>query len=257
MSTFLDEITNKETLKKLAGLGLEERDAAVYIALLGMDKAVGSSKIIAKTGLHGQYVYQSIGKLEEKGLIKHAVVNGRKKFSANSPERLRALAEEKKILADQVAEELRDLNARNRRQEFEIYQGDTAFIQHEWDLLEKASQGDFLDIIGGNSNRYVELFGERQMEKYERLRTEKEIRNRYIGTEAERTFLSIAKKKYSHFDYRILPGLKKGIVNTAIRPTSVSLCVYTDPVLTYTVSSEEVVESYRNFFETLWALGKE
>jgi sugar-specific transcriptional regulator TrmB len=256
MSQFIDEKEQKEIIKKIVKLGIGERDAVVYIALLGMDKAVGSSKIINKTGLHGQYVYQSLGKLEEKGLVRHVLTSGRKKFSANSPKRLRALVEEKIILADQITEDLQRMHTEDDEQEFEIYQGDIAFVQYELDLLHKADKGSFIDVIGGNGNRYVELFGELQMAEYEKLRVQKGIKNRYIGTESERAFLVEAKKKYKYFDYRIMPGSKEGIVNMAIRPTSVSICVYTNPALTYALYSEEVIKSYRDFFDALWSLSE-
>ena len=56
---------------------------------------MGSSKIVATTKLHGQFVYNALATLEEKGLVKHSVVNGRKKFQANTPERLSQLIDEK------------------------------------------------------------------------------------------------------------------------------------------------------------------
>jgi hypothetical protein len=164
--------------------------------------------------------------------------------------------EEKIILADQITEDLQRMHTEDDDQEFEIYQGDVAFVQYELDLLNKAEKRSFIDVIGGNGNRYLELFGESQMEEYEKLRVQKEIQNRYIGTESERSFLIEAKKKYKYFDYRIMPNLKKGIVNMAIRPESVSICVYTNPTLNYALYSDDVIKSYRDFFDALWDLSK-
>src|SRR3989344_9700595 len=87
---------------KLEGLGLTEKESRVYLALLPC-RDIGSSKLIRATGLHGQFVYDALGKLEEKGLARHVVQNGRKKFSANTPNRLLSLIEEKRLAANALA----------------------------------------------------------------------------------------------------------------------------------------------------------
>ena len=100
-----DEIKFRELNKKLQVLGLEEKSAAVYMSLLRLGD-VGSSKIIKNTGLHGQYVYQSLEKLEKMGLAQHIIKRGHKKFSAKSPSVLVRVAEEHKIQAESLAGEL-------------------------------------------------------------------------------------------------------------------------------------------------------
>src|ERR1700690_3301807 len=98
MSEILDE---RELVKKLVDSGLSEKESRVYFALLPY-RDIGSSKIIRATGLHGQFVYDALERLEKLGLAKHVIQNGRKKFSANSPRRILSLVEEKKLLAQSV-----------------------------------------------------------------------------------------------------------------------------------------------------------
>ena len=71
---------DKSLINNLEKLGLNHKEALVYIDLLTKQRPVGSSKIVHSTGLHGQFVYDSLYSLEDKGLVKHSVANGRKKF---------------------------------------------------------------------------------------------------------------------------------------------------------------------------------
>ena len=99
---------NKEILENLRKLGLSDKEAVVYTSLLGLGE-VGSSKIIKNAELHGQFVYQALESLEEKGLVQHVIKRGRKKFSAKNPQVLRRLVEQQKTIADEVAAKLQEL----------------------------------------------------------------------------------------------------------------------------------------------------
>ena len=132
MSKITDE---KELLKKLADFGLGEKESRVYFALLPY-RDIGSSKIIRATGLHGQFVYDALEKLEEFGLAKHVIQNGRKKFSANSPKRILSLLEEKRLSAQSVVQQLQNRLAVAHEQDSKELQGGTAFVAHQMVTIE-------------------------------------------------------------------------------------------------------------------------
>ena len=50
---------NNPLYKKLEQIGLSSKGALVYVALLELGEMVGSGKVITKTGLHGQFVYEA------------------------------------------------------------------------------------------------------------------------------------------------------------------------------------------------------
>lgn len=247
-----DKSTNKDLIKKLASFDLSERDALVYLALLDIGVAVGSSKIITRTGLHGQYVYQSLTALEQHGLVQHSIVRGRKKFVANPPERLKFLVEEKRVLADQLVEDLQSLSRKSIKHEFAVYEGDTAFVQHEFDMLEQAEYGDTMQVIGATGDRFFALLSQGQQERYNSLRVKKQIDAQFIGSPEQRNYLESVTASYEKFSFRILPGYPSGVVNTIIRPKSVTFYQYTDPVFAYAVYSREVAKSQQDFFVALW-----
>lgn len=237
---------------KLQKLGLSPKEASVYIALLAHAQPVGSSKIVRATGLYGQYVYDAFASLEERGLVSHVLTGKRKKFVAAHPSRLELLAERQRMLASEASRELATLVQKNHTQDFGIYQGEDAFIAHEFAELTAAKNGEEWLIIGGEGDRFLEII-DYLFTDYDALRAKKKITMRYIGSQTQREALLEEKiRSRVGFEIRLLSRFGKSIVNTLIRPTKVSLSTYGTPVLTYEVQNIEVADSFRNFFEALW-----
>src|SRR3989344_6250092 len=205
MSKNTDELENRHLLKQLEEIGLSEKEARVYLALLPY-RDIGSSKLIRATGLHGQFVYDALAKLEEKGLARHVVQNGRKKFSANTPNRLLSLAEEKRLAAHALAKELQGRFAGEREQDVEIFQGDSAFVAQQFELLRRQPNGTDIKVIASESDRYqATIETEGSWEEYLSIMREKNLRVRYLGSEAQRQQLALLEKTQP-WTYRILAG---------------------------------------------------
>jgi len=250
----MSENTDESVISaKLEGLGLSEKESRVYLALLPY-RDIGSSKLIRATGLHGQFVYDALARLEAKGLARHVVQNGRKKFSANTPNRLLSLIEEKKIAAQTLARQLQSRYAGEREQDVEIFQGDSAFVAQQFELLKRQPNDSIINVIASETERYeATLEAEGSWDEYLRILREKNIKTRYLGAEKQRERLQ-ALEKTEHWTYRILPGHATGLMNTDIWHDNITLNIFGDPVLCITVTGKEIANGYREFFETLWNL---
>lgn len=253
MKQNLDKKGNELLLKNLEKLGLTEKEARVYVYLVGRTMEIGSSKIVSATGLHGQYVYTALESLENKGLVKHVIKNNRKKWSANPPVRLESLVDEKRIVANTVRDTLEKMFAHQIEQEFEVYQGEDQFVANEFQMVEEAEKDSFIDIIGGEGSKFPELLGESRG-LYNEKSLEKNITVRYIGTTEQKDYLEKTKTSRRNFDFRIMPGFNKSSVSTSIFPKSIQFQIYGDPVLVFKIKSEQIAQDYRTFFESLWGL---
>ena len=80
------------------------------------------------------------------------------------------------------------------------------------------------------------------------------IDTRYVGSEPQRDFL----KQYEahNFSYRLLPHSFCGDVNIAIFPHAFAMFVFTEPVSSIYVYSPKIAQTYTEFFETLWKMGR-
>lgn len=247
---------DKNLVENLTKLGLSEKESLVYIYLTSREMEVGSSKIIQATNLHGQYVYSALEVLEQNGLIKHVVKNGRKKWSANPPSRLESLIEGKRIIANQVKDTLELLSQKKPQQEFEVYQGEDQFVANEFQMLDEATENSTICIISGKGDRFSEILGKNRA-LYNTKGLEKNIHVRYIGTEDQLPYLNKVAEMRSNFEFRILPKLHMSVVSTSIHEDALLFQIYGDPLLVFKIKSKDIADSYRSFFDSLWDMCEE
>lgn len=252
MPKSIGENERREIANELEKLGLKEKEALVYMALLELGE-VGSSKIALKTGLHTQFIYLALESLEQHGLAQHVVRRGRKKFSAKHPQALVRLVDSQKKTADSLAARLELITSLPKEQRFEVFQGSESYVAHEFDLLKEAPECSEILIISGEGDRFLNEM-RNVMAEYEALRIKKQIAVRYIGSHAQKDYLQSNTNKRELFSYRLLPGLFTGQVSTDIWPSAISFNVYGEPVTSFVVSNEVIAGSYKQFFETLWKM---
>ncbi|MFH1054053.1 MAG: helix-turn-helix domain-containing protein [Candidatus Woesearchaeota archaeon] len=119
---------NIEILEKA---GLTKNEIKVYLAILEKEEST-SGPLIKSIGINSSKVYESLERLENKGLVSHVKKTNKKYFQAAKPERLLDFIEDKKRKLDLEKEEiisiLPELNtikkeSAGERQEAVIYQG--------------------------------------------------------------------------------------------------------------------------------------
>ena len=253
MSKKTDENKSGDLRARLETLGLSEKEARIYITLLPL-KDVGSSVLIKRSGLHGQFVYQALERLEMLGLAQHVIQKGRRKFSPGNPERILSLVEEKKIAAQAVVKQLQESFKGVHEQSFEIYQGQDAFVAHEFALLEEVPDGSTIDFMGGGALKYIELMGH-EMDAYEKRRLEKRIKVRYISTVGRDEHIAKMIQVQKDVEYRILPGHATG-VDMDIYDDKVVYQMYGDPVVSFVFKNKQIAQGQKQFFEVLWNLSQ-
>lgn len=254
MSKKFDEIPSiidKRIIQKLEELGLSDKESRVYIALLPLG-SVGTSSLIRSTGLHGQFVYLALDRLEELGLVKHVIQTGRKKFSANSPTRLLSLIEEKRIAAQTVIKELQSLFSPSPKQDFEIYQGSSTYVAHEFEMLHAMPDGAEICVIGGGGDKYMELMGHK-IDEYERIRLIKKIQIRYISTGGTPLYLQVMVQTRKLFDYRVLTTPAQGVAMD-IFPDRTVFDFLDESAVKFSFTNKVISNGYKQFFNVLWDL---
>lgn len=132
MSIFYD-ITPMNIIEQLNALGLNGRQAKVYLTLLQLGSATAIE--IAKAARYKHpTVYDVLDVLKEKRLISESFSNGRKIFSAEDPEMFQQLQEERQRTLDAVLPGLKELYlGGNTRTRIHCYDGEdgTAIIRKE------------------------------------------------------------------------------------------------------------------------------
>lgn len=239
-------------LKDATKAGLSAKAASVYTVMLEAGSPLPPKALVTRTKLHRQYVYDGLRELQDRRLV---IVEGKKRrvrYQAVSPEKL--LQEAEKIHLDVLdgVSTLMKLYDRSPAGIIEIIRGSKNVIEDELQLLREAKEGDYLDIVGGGGNRWVELYGNRT-EEWEELRKKKKIKVRYIGVGDD--VRHNREESVIENESRVIEGIGDAIT-VSIRPGSVSFNFYVPETMIVRVKNKEVVESQKALFKVLWEVAK-
>ena len=254
MSTNIDKNIPIKLLNDFQKLGFNDKTARVYYALLHLGE-VGASKIVKETGLHNQFVYNSLKELEGKNMVRFSLKNGRRQFEAQNPALLVLEAEKQKVIAENLSQNLSNLIDYVDEQTFDVIKGKEAFVAAEFKAMQDAPKGSEFLVIGGIGDLYIENMGS-LFNEYEYQRNKKELSVKYLGSLGQEDRV---KEKYDPrglFKTRLLPGRFENEVNMTIFPTEVTFNFFGTPHIRFSIKSQKMVESYKKFFEVLWNMGK-
>ena len=238
----------------LRELGLSAKESSVYLSLLSSGE-VGTTAIVRDTGLHRQFVYDTLASLEEKGLVGHSIARGRKKFYSHSPSKLAGLFEHKKRIADALVKKMEKSFLTSDIQEVESYKGTEAFAANEFEILKAQPQGSKIYIFGGNGDDYVEKLGAYYQE-YEYQRTKKKIEVLYLGNQHLKEMLTDSRNERDMFHYRMLPAGLSGDLNTCVYHDRICFYMFGEPIAVFSIKSEKIARSYADFFMGLWKMSR-
>jgi sugar-specific transcriptional regulator TrmB len=183
----------------LSRLGLTPHESAAYLALLDGGPA-SLSELAARTGLHRALLYRAIPSLEEAGLVSVAPHGRRRRFAAESPERLRASFDELSAGLETLLPELeRRRVAKSPRPEVRFTTGPHAIADVMEDMVRSLKNGD---VYMRYSSRRESTDVERYLPaSYRRLRDAKQLQ-RFVITTASRA----AKMSSLNRAIKVVPG---------------------------------------------------
>lgn len=252
----LDEIIPEDILNYLKELGLSHKESLVYFTLLRVGEA-GTAKISRESGLHSQFVYNSLDTLLRKDLVEKYLIKNRARYSARDPKAFYERVEKNKNTVGLLTSAIENnLISTIDSKSVGIYKGRDAFIKNEMSTLKDSPKNGELLIIGGPGDDYLNNLGS-NINEYEYQRNKKNIGLRYIGNETQKKYLENSADQRKLFKYRYLPGQYGGVMNISIvKDVSVTIYIFQDPISTIIIKNKKIIDGYVDFFETLWSMSK-
>lgn len=235
--------------------GLARNEAIIYLYLLKLGRETGASKIAFATGIHRQYVYVTLEKLINSGLVLPVRTGARNRYKAMPPKAMERFARKKFESASDVVVRLESVSALGNEQDFEIYSGDRQVRDYENNFMEHLQDGESQYVISGASQNFLKYF-EDEYEHFATQGKQKKLRTFYAGGVQEADSLSHAKKMNPNFEYRMLEGMPNGVTSTVVRHDSVVIYSLAKPPLIYVIRSKKISEEYKAYFDVLWGLAK-
>jgi len=236
----------------LKDFGLTQNEEKVYLKLL----EIGSSSaglLIKKTGMHRAAVYDNIDSLTEKGLVSHVIKANRKYFYAESPERLREIVEDIKKEAESIEKKFNELlpiletkrTLSQSKQEATIFEGKKGLKSVAEDVIKQGK--DFL--VFGASGGFQEIIGP-YFWNFHRRREESKIPMKIIYS--ERTRKNKTESALPMTEMKFLSNIYKMPATTWVYSDRVAIILWSSTPVVFMIRSNEVSESYKEFFSILW-----
>lgn len=168
--------------KYLEEIGLSEKEAQVYLALLQVDSD-SIQDIAKKTGINRTTVYPVLESLAKKGLVGEIQDGKKTNYQAAAPERLETFVERQKVTLEEHAARLKDVipqiksiqREHGERPVVKLFDGREGAISAYEEFFnikdEKEKEGYFLF----NQNILQQVFTEEERARFRKIRVGKEV----------------------------------------------------------------------------------
>lgn len=236
----------------LEKLGLNKFEVNVYLALL----ALGESSVLdvsKKAKTERAHTYRILESLIEKGLVsfvteKTPKSRNTKRFKAASPEKILLQLREKEEAFLEVLPRLKKISQLNELGEpsVDIFRGMRGMKAMINEILEL--KVDFCMLGTDNSGKKIDFFVKNHMLKG------MEKANLHERLLSKKGFQLMTSK--THSTVRFLPEEYPYLASTVIYGDRVGIVIWSDPFLAIRIISKELAETYKSYFEVMWAISK-
>lgn len=233
-------------------LGLDEREAVVYLALLDLKEAP-VARIIEKTGLHRELVYGALKRLEAQKLVIPSEQRKIRSYLAEDPRQFIAKEQRDLALARTV---LKSLAARYEQPPVSVrtFEGAAGYEEIQQDIQRSLNAHETYLVIGAaGAPWYVITQG--FYKNYRRQCLKRGIRAKMITYENELPSL-LEYEVLGFAEVRVLPQKFAVPSSTKVYADKSILQVFGERPLAIMVQSKAIAASYRQHFSQLWKLAR-
>jgi len=229
----------------LQTLGLEEKEAKVYLALLKEGETT-ATKLSELTSLDRTLMYQLTNKLIDKGFISYVLKDKIRHFAAADPETfLKNLKDKEEMLKKALPELKLRQNLEKKDTKVEIYRGRKGI----YTMLKMIISNDSVYYcIGGMSEACTRFETEatKIVREADYLKTKGKILAR------EKDYLILGKRE----ELRFVPDELLSSTSTMISGSKSAIFVWTEPYYAILIDNEEIAKGNISTFNYLWGMAR-
>lgn len=174
--------------KYLQDIGLNEKEAIVYLSLLAVDNS-SVFDLSKKTGINRSTTYVVLETLAKKGLVSETTSGKKTHFQAEPPERLETYVEQRKIMLDEQSKKLKDIIPQIKSVQREggekpivkYFEGREGLISLSEEFF-RGQESDTEVYLIYSRDLLDEIFSKEEKEKYRKMRLGKNIKSKVIYT---------------------------------------------------------------------------
>ncbi|KKQ34130.1 MAG: Transcriptional regulator, TrmB [Candidatus Nomurabacteria bacterium GW2011_GWB1_37_5] len=172
--------------KFLEDIGLSDKEAKVYLALLSVDN-YSVLELAKKTNINRTTIYPVLEKLMKDGLVSEVKINKKVKYQAASPERLETFIESQRVKLNEQSKVIQDVIPQLKslaRESGEkpivtVYDGREGIINSLKGYFQSADEGGTVYLVYP-VDLIKETFSPKELEQFRNIRTNKSIKSKAI-----------------------------------------------------------------------------
>ena len=240
----------------LEEIGLTRGESKVYLTLLKIGETT-TGKIIEEAQISAGKVYQILDKLIKKGLVSYIVKDKTKYFSASHPNRILDLLHEKEKNIKEKETEIKqilpsliqDYNLERKNNETTLFKGLKGIQTVIFELLDNSEKEILaMGITTSKDERFNLLW-----KKWHNEREKRRIKCKCLFSEINKEY-SQKLKKMKFSEVKIINGVTPSAIT--ISKEYVLIQTYKEDVECLLIRNENIAQSFRTFFETMWNSAK-
>ncbi|MAF34952.1 hypothetical protein CMO91_03850 [Candidatus Woesearchaeota archaeon] len=246
----------------LQQIGLTESETKVYLALLDLGDSTRGD-IVHTSGIAGSKVYEVLEKLQTKGLVTIYTKDKVSHFKPANPKQLLYYLEEKEQKVKQAEHQVNTIMAglmekykgSATKPEVELLTGFKGLEILFREQVESLKKGEYNYVIGGTrgaQEQPVVAF----FQKIHAMREKKGIKTKmlYNIKQKESATQDYGKQHYPGSTTRFIQHTSPVSIN--VYKNRVFITVWTDTPITIHIRSQDVANSFLEYFEILWKQSK-
>jgi sugar-specific transcriptional regulator TrmB len=231
---------------ELREFGLSDNEIKIYLVLLEHG-SLNPSELAKKTGLHRSYVYDTVERLLERGIINTVLVNNKKHYQAVDPKVLREIFELKLRHLDALLPKLSGLFMSAKEEtKVELHRGKYVYRTLLKDLLSDLRKEDIVYLLGVEED-VLEVTEPIYLKRYLDILREKKVKEKIIIAKGGKRL------KAPNLEYRELDPKYVGDTTTVVHGSKVYLFIRGNPNYLILINSPEVANTYKRQFDLFWS----
>jgi len=236
--------------KYLQEIGLNEKEASVYLALLQYDNA-SVIDISSKTKINRSTTYTILESLAKKGLVSETTVGKKTRYQAESPERLETYVEQRMVMLTEQAKKLKDIIPQIKSVQREggekpvvkYFEGKDGLVSlHEEFFL--GQNEDSVSYLIYSKDLVDEIFTQQERDKYKNMRLRKNIKSKVLYTYRNGEIPSTVDGERVKIDADKYPIL----CDISISEDRVKIAILGKKLSGIFIKSREFAETFRSIF---------
>lgn len=241
---------NNKLINLLKEIGLTDNEAKTYLALLSLGKT-SIQKISRVSEIKRTTVYDIIDSLQQKGLIRIEMEGFKRKFVAESPERLeRILDQNQQKFKEHLPDFLSLYNLEGTQNILKYYEGVEGLKNAYQNILDDIKAGEDYMIVS-NGQGVFDLYGE-WFKDFSERRSKKDLRIRVLVADTNWAQENKKLDQIYNMETRVLPKNTKLQTNMVVTPQKVLINQITQPIIGIVIENKSVIEMQQQIFEILW-----